>query len=313
MATGHVLVLGGTGEARRLADLLAEAGVAVTTSLAGATTTPARPAGELRSGGFGGADGLVDWLRRERPACVVDATHPFAARMSGHAAAACAQVGTPLLRLARPGWSEHPDAASWTWVDTHEQAARAVVAGDEAAAALRARTARAAAPHVEATRVESPDDEAASVETPRDETARHEAASEPSSGEQMAVLLTVGRQPTPRYVPALAAHRVVVRVAEARDLEVPGDWLLLSDVGPFTRESEVRLFARHRVGTLVTKDSGGSATSAKLDAARQTGARVIVVRRPLPPPGVASVPDAESAARWVHAARMASHNRASAP
>lgn len=312
MATGHVLVLGGTGEARRLADLLAGAGVSVTTSFAGATTAPARPAGEVRSGGFGGADGLADWLRRERPACVVDATHPFAARMSGHAAAACAMVGTPLLRLARPGWSEHPDAASWTWVDTHEQAARAVVAGEDAAA-LRARAARAAAPHVEVTRAGSPDDEAASVESPRDETARHPATSEPSSGDRMAVLLTVGRQPTPRYVPALAAHRVVVRVAEARDLEVPGGWLLLSDVGPFTRESEDRLFARHRVGTLVTKDSGGAATSAKLDAARQTGARVIVVRRPPPPPGVASVPDAEAAARWVHAARMPSHNRASAP
>ncbi len=273
MAAGQVLVLGGTGEARRLADQLANAGVAATISLAGATTSPARSAGEVRRGGFGGVEGLAAWLRRHRPAGVVDATHPFAARMSEHAAAACGQVGIPLLRLARPGWAEHPDADAWTWVDTHEQAA-------DAAAVLSAPG-------------ESYDE--GSCQWPPDAPRRVPAA-DPAQG--ATVLLTVGRQSTSAYVPALDRHRVVARVAEARDLVVPDGWLLLSDVGPFTREREERLFATYRVGTLVTKDSGGAATAGKLDVAREVDAHVIVVRRPPPPPGVPSVTDVAAAVRW---------------
>ncbi len=54
---------------------------------------------------------------------MVDATHPFAARISTHAALACRAEGVPLLRLARPGWSDHPRAGEWHWVDTHAEAA----------------------------------------------------------------------------------------------------------------------------------------------------------------------------------------------
>lgn len=118
-----VLVLGGTGEARRLADRLAGAGVTVTTSLAGLTRHAAPTSGTIRTGGFGGPDGLAAWLREHGTSCVVDATHPFAAQMSSNAALACGRLGVPLLRVARPGWSEHPDASSWTWVATHPDAA----------------------------------------------------------------------------------------------------------------------------------------------------------------------------------------------
>lgn len=120
-----VLVLGGTAEARELAARLVDRGVAVTSSLAGRVTRPRLPEGEVRIGGFGGVEGLRAHLRSEAPAAVVDATHPFAARISGHAAAACAAESVPLLRLARPGWAEDPAAARWCWVDTHEEAARA--------------------------------------------------------------------------------------------------------------------------------------------------------------------------------------------
>lgn len=123
MRDAEVLVLGGTGEARRLADRLARAGVAVTTSLAGVTHHAATPSGTVRAGGFGGPDGLAAWLREHGTSCVVDATHPFAAQMSSHAALACGRLGVPLLRVVRPGWSQHPDAPSWTWVHTHADAA----------------------------------------------------------------------------------------------------------------------------------------------------------------------------------------------
>ncbi|BCJ55101.1 precorrin-6A reductase [Actinoplanes sp. NBRC 14428] len=103
-----VLILGGTTEARRLATELAPGGARVITSLAGRTTAPLLPPGEVRIGGFGGVDGLVRYLRDESVGAVVDATHPFAATMTGHAALACPVAGVPLLVLRRPGWAERP-------------------------------------------------------------------------------------------------------------------------------------------------------------------------------------------------------------
>ncbi|MER5611120.1 cobalt-precorrin-6A reductase [Streptomyces sp. NPDC002215] len=102
----HVLVLGGTTEARRLAELLVEvvpAG-ALTSSLAGRVAGPRLPPGEVRIGGFGGADGLAAWLRTHQVDVLIDATHPFAGTISFNAAAAAAAAHVPLLAVRRPGW-----------------------------------------------------------------------------------------------------------------------------------------------------------------------------------------------------------------
>lgn len=120
-----VLLLGGTAEARELAERLVTEGVPVVTSLAGDVADLRRPAGEVRVGGFGGVDGLASYLREHGVAAVVDATHPFAAQITANAAAACAATGVPLLRLSRPSWAERPDAASWHWVDSLVEAREA--------------------------------------------------------------------------------------------------------------------------------------------------------------------------------------------
>ncbi|OBF34892.1 cobalt-precorrin-6A reductase [Mycobacterium sp. ACS1612] len=99
----RILLLGGTSEARALAAQL-HRDVEVISSLAGRVPDPALPVGEVRIGGFGGVDGLRRWLRDTRVDAVVDATHPYAATITGNAAAACRDMGLPHLVLARPGW-----------------------------------------------------------------------------------------------------------------------------------------------------------------------------------------------------------------
>ncbi|MEE3105439.1 MAG: precorrin-6A/cobalt-precorrin-6A reductase, partial [Pseudomonadota bacterium] len=102
----HLLILGGTTEARQLAGALAARGdLTVTMSLAGRTQAPVAQPVPVRLGGFGGATGLAAHLTAERVDLLVDATHPFAARMSEHAVAAAALAGCPLLALRRPPWT----------------------------------------------------------------------------------------------------------------------------------------------------------------------------------------------------------------
>lgn len=101
----RVLVLGGTLEARRLAERLrGRADVAITLSLAGRTANPASQPVPVRIGGFGGAEGLAAYLRAERIAALIDATHPYAAVISANAARAAAAAGVRLLALRRPPW-----------------------------------------------------------------------------------------------------------------------------------------------------------------------------------------------------------------
>ncbi|MBU7598025.1 cobalt-precorrin-6A reductase [Streptomyces sp. P38-E01] len=120
----HVLILGGTADARHLAtELLAERPeLKVTSSLAGRVSRPRLPGGGVRVGGFGGAAGLASWLRAHRVDALVDATHPFAATMSRNAAHAAADTDVPLLAVRRPPW--RPEAGDrWHEVESLAQAA----------------------------------------------------------------------------------------------------------------------------------------------------------------------------------------------
>jgi precorrin-6A/cobalt-precorrin-6A reductase len=105
----RVLILGGTGEAAALARAVAESGwAAPILSLAGLTEATAVQGVVMRSGGFGGPGGLAAYLRGTGVAAVVDATHPFAARISEHAAQACAAAAVPRFRLQRAVWELQP-------------------------------------------------------------------------------------------------------------------------------------------------------------------------------------------------------------
>lgn len=238
-----VLVLGGTAEARELAAKLHAENVAVISSLAGRVARPRLPVGEVRIGGFGGPRKLAEWLGAHEIAAVVDATHPFAERISASAAEATRQAGTPLLRLERPGWSERA-GDRWTWADDLAHAARLI----------------------------------------------------PQLGRR--VLLTTGRQGLPAFADRDDTF-FLIRCVDPPDPPLPRDHELLLDRGPYTVDGELDLIDAHRLDLVITKDSGGALTEAKLDAARERGLPVIVVRRPPRPrtPAVATVAEAVAWAR----------------
>lgn len=120
-------MLAGTTEARRLAEELAGwDDVEVVVSLAGATSAPAALPCDVRTGGFGGVDGLSSYLRKTGVSVLVDATHPFATTMSAHAAAAAERCRIPRLRLVRPPWERTADDH---WIEAADM--------DDAAAIVR--------------------------------------------------------------------------------------------------------------------------------------------------------------------------------
>ena len=108
MAPPKLLILGGTSDAIKLAHALIRRfgdRLTVISSLAGRTENPAEIPGLVRRGGFGGVDGLVDYLREQAIDFVVDASHPFAATISRHGQEACERLGLPRLTLLRPDWT----------------------------------------------------------------------------------------------------------------------------------------------------------------------------------------------------------------
>jgi precorrin-6A/cobalt-precorrin-6A reductase len=123
-----ILVLGGTREARDIADMLDAGGLDVTTSLAGVTQTPKLPRGKLRMGGFGGPEGLRDFLRVHGFTILVDATHPYAAQISRNAQAAVSGLETLHYRMERPSWQPSP-GDQWIEVASAEEAAAALPPG----------------------------------------------------------------------------------------------------------------------------------------------------------------------------------------
>lgn len=243
----RLLILGGTGEAAALADRLADdPRLRVITSLAGRTRAPAKTAGELRVGGFGGADGLAGYLERESIGLVIDATHPFAAHMAANAARACAETGVPRLKLLRPSWQA---VAGDAWIEVPDMASAAEAVGQRG------------------TRV----------------------------------FLSVGRQDLSAFA-GLDGHWFLVRSIEplGDPSPLPGAEEVIHGRGPFTEAAEIALLKGHRIDLLVSKNSGGPATYAKIAAARRLCLPVVMITRPPAPPSETAA-TVDAAVAWVEA------------
>ncbi|OBG56137.1 MULTISPECIES: cobalt-precorrin-6A reductase [unclassified Mycobacterium] len=236
----RVLLLGGTAEGRALAKAL-HPDIDIVSSLAGRVPDPALPVGPVRIGGFGGVEGLRRWLLDERIDAVVDATHPFAAAMTAHAAQACGELSMPHLVLARPAW---------------EPGSAIVVESDLRAA----------------------------------ETVAQERF--------LRVFLTTGRSGT-RAFAGSDAWFLIRAVTEPDPSSLPRRHQLVLSRGPYRYDGEVALMREHHIDALVTKNSGGAMTRAKLDAAVALGIPVVMVARPPLPPGVTAVASVDEAVEWV--------------
>jgi precorrin-6A/cobalt-precorrin-6A reductase len=125
----RILILGGTTEARMLGERLAQRdGWDVTLSLAGRTASPVKHEVAVRIGGFGGAAGLADFLVAQRIEALIDATHPYATRISQNAAAAARQTNVPFIAMYRPPWIAVPGDR---WIDVNNAGEAAAAIGNQ--------------------------------------------------------------------------------------------------------------------------------------------------------------------------------------
>ncbi|MCU0541619.1 MAG: cobalt-precorrin-6A reductase [Oscillatoriaceae cyanobacterium Prado104] len=240
----RLLILGGTGDAAQLAARVSQIPeIEVITSLAGRTQQPSAVTGEVRIGGFGGADGLAAFLRDRPIDLLIDATHPFADRISLNAAVAAAKCQIPHLILVRPAW-EKTEGDRWIEVDSHAAAARVL------------------------------------------------------SERSWRVFLTIGRQELGAFA-GLDNIWFLMRAIDppAPETRIPNGKLLLAK-GPFSLASELQLLREYNIDTVVSKNSGGDATYAKIVAARELGIPVVMVQRN-PLPEAEKVAGVEGAIAWL--------------
>jgi precorrin-6A/cobalt-precorrin-6A reductase len=236
----RVLVLGGTSEARALAERL-HPDVDVISSLAGRVPNPALPAGEVRIGGFGGKEPMRQWLVDQNVDAVVDATHPFAAAITARTAQVCADLGLPHLVVARPPW----DSSDYMTVASAAEAAEVV---------------------------------------------EHQRYSH--------VFLTSGRSTISAFARSSAWFLIRVVIAPNANA-LPMRHSLLLSRGPYRYDDELELMRERHIHVLVTKNSGGEYTRAKLDAAAALYIPVVMIERPPLPQGITTVGTVDDAVAWV--------------
>jgi precorrin-6A/cobalt-precorrin-6A reductase len=242
----RLLILGGTAEAAELAARLAgDARLETVTSLAGLTRMPGAVAGRMRRGGFGGAEGLAAFLKEERYDALIDATHPFAARIAINAAKAAESAGVKRLKLLRGGFRKEP--------------------GDQFVPVADVGTAAAV--------------------LPRD--AR--------------VFVAAGRRELAPFADRTDLW-CLVRMIEPPSIDdrLPRGEVVLGQP-PLDPEKEVALLRKHRIGWVVSKNSGGRAAGSKIVAARRLKIPVMMVERP-PAPAGPMVETIEDAVAWVEEA-----------
>ncbi len=239
----RVLLLAGSGEARAIASELGARGADVIASFAGAVKEPAALGVPTRIGGFGGEAGFVAFINSEGIGAVVDATHPFAAKITARTSAVCKARGLPYLRVERPGWVAGPDDR-WVWIGEEAEAVQYIPPG-------------------------------------------------------AVVFLATGRQTLELYAGLANGRTLYCRQIDpvARPFPFPGGAFVIGRP-PFAVADEIDLFRELGVKWIIAKDAGGLESRTKLDAARELGIGVLMIRRPVLTLGP-KVETAAEAVEWV--------------
>jgi precorrin-6A/cobalt-precorrin-6A reductase len=222
-----VLLLGGTADARRLADRLHQAGVAVIYSLAGLVRVPKVDC-ELVVGGFTQFGGLAAYLCEKKVGAILDVTHPYAQTMSTKAVNAAKEVGIPCWRFHRPAWTIQ-DGDLWSEYDSDEDLLK----------------------QLNGFRVPLL-----------------------SAGQMSEGLLE-------QVIQLPSIERIVWRTAVPPKFNMPDSIEWIKAIGPFALEEERTLLVEQGVDVIVSKNSGGTATYSKLEAARELSIPVLLHRRPI--------------------------------
>lgn len=217
-----ILLLGGTSDARRIAGGLIEQGQEVVYSVAGLVRLPTLACAVI-SGGFSQRGGLTNYLKQEQFAAVVDATHPYALKMSATADSSCEQLALPYYRFDRPAWPRRE-----SWLEFTQMSAMLAALHDVQSALL--------------------------------------TTGQLSQGELDLV--------------SQRCQRVIYRTAAAPSATLRDNVTWIKAVGPFDLEAEKALMRTYKIDTLLTKNAGGEATCAKLEAADLLAVQVLMLQRP---------------------------------
>lgn len=222
-----LLVLGGSQEARELTERVIQIPhLEVIVSLAGRTCQPSIKGAKIVTGGFGGVNGLIAYLQREKIDFVVDATHPFATQISQQVKIATSRLNIPQVTLTRGDWSP-TTGDNWYEVDNYQRAAEII----------------------------------------------------PELGKKR-IFLTIGRQQLTEFA-HLSSFWFLMRMIETptNPTKLPPGEILLQR-GPFTVVEERSLLEKHQIELIVSKNSGGKSTVAKVIAARQLKLPIVMIKRP---------------------------------
>lgn len=235
-----LLLLGGTADGRKLASALHQQHVEVIYSIAGLVRMPQLDCMVI-SGGFSQLGGLQSYIEQQKITAILDVTHPYAQQMSINAALAAKACAIPYWRFHRPQW-------------------QALIAGNVA-------------------------ENVAGNVVDNWQFFEHLTQLPQLLSAYQHVFFTLGQLDAgliaslePCLTPGFQRHLVRTAAPSKATLSDSMHWL--KGIGPFSVDDEIALMKQHQIDVLVTKNSGGSSTYAKLEAARLLKIPVLMQTRP---------------------------------
>jgi precorrin-6A/cobalt-precorrin-6A reductase len=221
-----LLILGGTSDAITLCKL-ALAQYEVIYSIKGHVRQPQLHC-DIHSGGFGGVEGMVEFLQQQHIDCLLDATHPYAVNISHHAKLAAKHCSLPCFHYLRPAWQPQEND-HWIFFQDMAQLTALLDENEKSRARL---------------------------------------------------FFTIGQLSSEFISQKNPQQHYMVRSAIASHTKQTNTIRWIESIGPFALDDERKLFKRHQIEALISKNSGGKSVAAKIQVAREKNLPVYILERP---------------------------------